>query len=465
MPILAMPRLSDTMEEGTIVAWLVEPGAAVAIGDELVEIESDKATMTVQAELEGPLTVLAAEGDAVVVGEPIAWIGEGAPAAENGVSAANGASVANRASADAAVDGVGAGGGAAAAGGGAVGAGDGVATPGASGGAVDAGGGAAAGDATTVAGSGTATGDGTSTDVAASPVARRAARRLGVDLGAVAGSGPRGRVLKADVEAHAAAPAASVAAVAGAVTAADPRGDVEVVPLTRVQRTIADRMVAAKTAPEFVVEVDVDMSRAVALRAELKAASADAASAGAPASGGDGAVVPSFNDFVVRAAALALRDHPEANAAYHPDGFQRFSRVNVGVAVAADGTLVVPTVFDADRKSLAAVAADVRRLAAKVRDGAIEPADLSGGTFTVSNLGMLGVDRFVAVLNPPQAAILAVGRMTTQPAWDDAAEVFVPRPTVRLTLTCDHRILYGADAARLLGRIRERLERPLLLAL
>jgi pyruvate dehydrogenase E2 component (dihydrolipoamide acetyltransferase) len=423
MPILAMPRLSDTMEEGTIVAWLVAPGAAVAVGDELVEIESDKATMTVQAELEGPLTVLAEEGAAVVVGEPIAWIGEGAP--EVAGAADDGAAVADRADAAEGSAGVG-----------------GASTTG-----------VAAAEAAPGAGPVAAS------DVPASPVARRAARQLGVDLGAVAGSGPRGRVLKADVEAHAASPADPTAGsapsgpTAGASAAGDPRGDVEVVPLTRVQRTIADRMVAAKTAPEFVVEVDVDMTQAVALRAELKDTAAD------------GDVIPSFNDFVVRAAALALRDHPEANAAYDPDGFRRFSRVNVGVAVAAEGTLVVPTVFDADRKSLAAVAADVRRLAAKVRDGAIEPADLVGGTFTVSNLGMFGVDRFVAVLNPPQSAILAVGRMTTQPAWDEATAAFVPRPTVRLTLTCDHRILYGADAARLLGRIRERLERPLRLAL
>ncbi|EHN11349.1 Dihydrolipoamide acetyltransferase component of pyruvate dehydrogenase complex [Patulibacter medicamentivorans] len=224
-------------------------------------------------------------------------------------------------------------------------------------------------------------------------------------------------------------------------------------PLSRIQRTIAQRMVEAKTtAPEFVLEVDVDMGAAVALRGELKQVAGEQP-------------VPSFNDLVVRASALALREFPRANGAYGDDGFSLFERVNVGVAVAADDALVVPTIFDADRLALAQVAAETRRLAQRVRDGSIEPSELGGGTFTVSNLGMFGIDRFVAVLNPPQAAILAVGRMATQPVWDDAAGAFAPRPLMRLSLTCDHRILYGADAARFLGRIRERLESPLLLAL
>jgi pyruvate dehydrogenase E2 component (dihydrolipoamide acetyltransferase) len=173
--------------------------------------------------------------------------------------------------------------------------------------------------------------------------------------------------------------------------------------------------------------------------------------------------VPSFNDFVVKAAALALVDFPRANGAYRDGRFELYSRVNVGVAVAGQDALVVPTVFDADSKSLGQIARESRALAERVRAGAITPPELSSGTFTVSNLGMFGIHSFSAVINPPQAAILAVGAMQPTPVVRDG-EVVV-RNIMRLTLACDHRILYGADAAEFLGRIRERLENPLQLAL
>ncbi len=189
---------------------------------------------------------------------------------------------------------------------------------------------------------------------------------------------------------------------------------------------------------------------AVALRGELKAAAGDQ-----PA--------PTFNDFVVKAAALALRDFPRANGAYRDGQFELYSRVNVGVAVAGQDALVVPTVFDADKKSLGAIAAESRRLAERVREGKITPPELSSGTFTVSNLGMYGIRRFVAVINPPQAAILAVGELSPRPAVRDGE--LVVRALMELTLTCDHRILYGADAAEFLAKIREYLEAPLKLAL
>ena len=204
------------------------------------------------------------------------------------------------------------------------------------------------------------------------------------------------------------------------------------------------------TAPDFVLNVDVDMDRAVELRKQLKAAAGDQ-----PA--------PSFNDFVVKASALALKDFPRANGAYRDGKFELYSRINVGVAVAAQDALVVPTVFDADRKSLGQIAREARALAERVRGGQITPPELSSGTFTVSNLGMFGIDHFVAVINPPQAAILAVGAMKPTPVVDDG-DVKV-RTIMKLTLTCDHRILYGADAASFLARVRELLENPLSLAL
>jgi len=231
------------------------------------------------------------------------------------------------------------------------------------------------------------------------------------------------------------------------------RGEVSTQDLTRLQQTIARRMAESKaTAPEFVLNTEVDMEAAVELRKQLKVAAQDG---GAPA--------PSFNDFVIKACALALRDFPRANGAYRDGKFELYGRVNVGVAVAGQDALVVPTVFDADRKSLGQIAREARDLAERVRAGAITPPELSSGTFSVSNLGMYGISSFTAVINPPQAAILAVGAMEPKPVAADG-EVQV-RHRMTITLSCDHRILYGADAAEFLARIRQRLEQPLLLAL
>jgi pyruvate dehydrogenase E2 component (dihydrolipoyllysine-residue acetyltransferase) len=230
------------------------------------------------------------------------------------------------------------------------------------------------------------------------------------------------------------------------------RGEVEVRELTRLQQTVARRMAESKaTAPDFQLQAQIDMERCVELRAELKR------------SAGEGEVVPSFNDFVVKASALALREFPRANGAYRDGKFELYSRVNVGIAVAAQDALVVPTVFDADRKSVGQIAREARALAERVRAGVISPPELSSGTFTVSNLGMYGISNFAAVINPPQAAILAVGALTPTPVVRDRDVVV--RHMMGVTLSCDHRILYGADAAEFLGRIRALLEEPLRLAL
>ncbi len=201
------------------------------------------------------------------------------------------------------------------------------------------------------------------------------------------------------------------------------------------------------TVPDFELRCQVDMSAAVALREQLRAVLDPP---------------PSYNDLIVKAVALALREFPRVNGSYQDGALETYSRINVGIAVAAEEALLVPTIFDADRKPLAEIGREARALVQAVRDGSITPGQLSGATFTVSNLGMFGVDSFSAVINPPQAAILAVGSLAPRPVVDESDEV-VARQTVQLTLACDHRILYGADGARFIARVRELLQSPLAL--
>jgi pyruvate dehydrogenase E2 component (dihydrolipoamide acetyltransferase) len=301
--------------------------------------------------------------------------------------------------------------------------------------------------------------------IRASPLAKRMARESGVDLQSLTGSGPGGRIVKADVQSAGTQPPASAAPAVPAATSspgataapatgiegvATAKGETTAVELTRTQQTIARRMAESKaTIPDFTLQVEVDMEDCVKLRSDLKRLSQSDA--------------PTYNDMVVKASALALREHPHANGSYRDGGLQLHSRVNVGVAVAADEALVVPTVFDAEEKSLGEIARETRTLAARVRDGTITPPELGGGTFTVSNLGMYGVRSFTAIINPPQSAILSVGSLEPRAVVRDG-EV-VARHTMILTLACDHRILYGANAAQFLARIRELLEAPSALTL
>jgi pyruvate dehydrogenase E2 component (dihydrolipoamide acetyltransferase) len=430
---IVMPRLSDSMEEGTILKWLKAPGDQVELGEELVEIETDKANMVYEADAGGTLIeIVAAEGDTLPIGQVIARVGEpgeepsgdGAAAAPREATAAPEKEVAEPQTAAAAP---------------------------------------AAPPAEAPSAGASADADGR---VKASPLARRIARERGLDLAGLAGSGPGGRIVKADVESAIAAgpPAAPAPAAPSRSTApAGPtpgaaerpetaKGATSFEELTKLQSTVARRMAESKaTAPHFYLTVEADMSRAVEARARLKAAASE------------GEVVPSFNDMVVKACAIALREHPRANGAYRDGRLELYSRVNVGVAVAAQDALVVPTVFDADLKGLRQIAAESRALAARVREGTITPPELSGGTFTVSNLGMFGIQSFAAVINPPQAGILAVGAIAERPVVRDG-EVAVGH-LMPMTLACDHRILYGADGARFLDRIRNLLEEPLGLAL
>ncbi|MGE0068183.1 MAG: dihydrolipoamide acetyltransferase family protein [Solirubrobacterales bacterium] len=437
MAEIVMPRLSDSMEEGVILTWLKQVGDEIAIGDELVEIETDKANMAYEADVAGTLTeILAQEGDTLPIGAPIARIG-----APGEASSADG-----EGQGDPDLDDEGSG---------------------------DREGSAAEGsDAPSVAvGS-----DGEGSErVKASPVAKRLAKEKGVDLSTIEGSGPGGRIVKKDVK-RAAKAAKAEGAVAptptqqegaggGAADAVPPspamtapeqpetaKGEVTIEELSKLQQVVARRMSESKaTAPHFYLQAEIDMSAAVEGRARVKELA------------GEGDVVPSFNDMVVKACALALREHPRANGAYRDGRFELYSRVNVGVAVAAQDALVVPTVFDADRRGLREIATETRALASRVRDGAITPPELSGGTFTVSNLGMFGITNFSAVINAPQAAILAVGAIVERPVVRDGE--LTTAHLMGVTLACDHRILYGAPAAEFLAHVRALLEEPLSLAL
>ncbi len=291
--------------------------------------------------------------------------------------------------------------------------------------------------------------------VKASPIARRIASERGIDLQALQGSGPGGRIVKADVEKAepgAAAPAPAAAPAGAPERPETAKGEVTRQELTKLQQTVARRMAESKaTAPHFYLEAEVDMSRAVQARARIKE--------GTP----EGEPVPSFNDMVVKACAIALREHPRANGAYRDGQLELYSRINVGVAVAAQDALIVPTVFDADRKGLREISRTTRELAGKVREGTITPPELSGGTFTVSNLGMYGITNFSAVINPPQAGILAVGAIAERPVVRDGE--ITTAHLMPVNLACDHRILYGADGAEFLARIRDLLEEPASLAL
>ncbi|HET7416997.1 MAG TPA: dihydrolipoamide acetyltransferase family protein [Solirubrobacterales bacterium] len=422
MSEVVMPRLSDSMEEGTILTWLKQVGDEVAVGDELVEIETDKANMAYEADVAGTLQeILAQEGETLPIGSPIARIGEGS----NGAGDSGEGPSAKPA------------------------------------GPVDAGDPPPPAKQEGVPPTTPPTGEAGEADgqrVKASPLARRLAEEKGLELSALHGSGPGGRIVKADVDgaevpsSAAPAPSTQPEGAGAAPSGGTAKGETETRDLNKLQQTIARRMAESKaTAPHFYLTIEVDMGKAVAARAALKAAAAE------------GDVVPSFNDMIVKACAIALREFPKANGAYRDGRFELYSRVNVGVAVAAEEALVVPTIFDADRKGLRQIATDTRAVAAKVRDGSVTPPELSGGTFTVSNLGMFEIDEFDAVINMGQAAILAVGAIRELPAVRDGQ--VVPAQLMKATLSCDHRILYGAEGAEFLARVKALLEEPISLAL
>jgi pyruvate dehydrogenase E2 component (dihydrolipoamide acetyltransferase) len=452
---IVMPRLSDSMEEGTVLRWLKSVGDQVAVGEELVEIETDKANMVYEADTAGTLVeVMAQEGDTLPVGDPIARVGDASEVVEG---SGGGTRAAARGHAPSTEE-QGANG--------SDGATSPVSAPGPAPAATPSAPASPAPSTAAQAAPPSPASPGEDGRVKASPIAKRIAQDRGLDLHGLSGSGPGGRIVKADVEkalAGVAAPAAAPARAAPAAPAGPTpgvgekpetaKGQVEVVELTKLQQTVARRMAESKaTAPHFYLQAELDMTAAVDGRKRLKAMAKE------------GEAVPTFNDMVVKACALALREFPRANGAYRDGRIELYSRINVGVAVAAQDALVVPTVFDADLKGLRQISTETRALASRVRDGQITPPELSGGTFTVSNLGMYGVSNFSAVINTPQAGILAVGELKAKPVVRDSGEIEA-RQLMGVTLACDHRILYGADGAQFLARVRELLEEPLGLAL
>ena len=449
MADVVMPRLSDSMEEGTILQWFKRVGDEVAVGDELVEIETDKANMAYESDVAGTLTeVLAQEGETLAVGAPIARVGDSAE--DSGGTTTGPVAAGNPPPPPVAK----------------ASSGTGPPTAPPADGASESTEAPAEQESTPAELSPQAQTAGERAK--ASPLARRIAKEKGLELSQLSGSGPGGRIVKADVEKASSAggtgegtsPTAReddgpspVTGPAGKVGGPETaKGTTTYEELSKLQATVARRMAESKaTAPHFYLQTEIDMNKAVKVRKQLKSAVRK------------GERAPSFNDMVVKACALALRDHPRANGAYRDGRFELYSRVNVGVAVAAKGALVVPTVFDADRKGLQQIATESRELAQRVRDGQITPPELSGATFTVSNLGMYRIDSFAAVINPPQAALLAVGAIAERPVV--RKEKLTTAQTMTVNLACDHRILYGAEGAEFLARIRSFLEEPISLAL
>src|SRR5712692_9395594 len=424
MSEITMPRLSDTMQEGTIARWLKQPGDEIKKGDILAEIETDKATMDLEAYEAGTLQqILVQEGETVPIGQPVALIGSGAGVQQKEQPA----------TAPAAVK---------------IGAEEAPTAPGP----------AESISAQQKSPVTAESGDGAL--IKASPLARRMAEEYSIDLRRVQGTGPGGRIVRDDIEdmleQQQATPAPAAPEPAPSPPAVSPQKlpapisippETEVTPLSRVQLLIARRLTESKqTIPHFYVSSEVDMTDLLAMRQTLNANL-----------GEDGAKV-TVNDLIVKACALALEQFPEVNSSLKEDSFVRYKHIHVGMAVDAPTGLVVPVIRDANMKGVRSIARESKALIAKARNNKLATADLEGGTFSVSNLGMMDASTFIAVINPPQAAILAVAATRKQFVPVDGQPVI--RDLMTLTLSTDHRILSGATVARFLQEVKQLLQNP-----
>jgi pyruvate dehydrogenase E2 component (dihydrolipoamide acetyltransferase) len=401
---IKLPRLGQGMESGTIVKWLKAEGDTVEKGEPLYELDTDKVTQEVEADASGVLLKIAVASGEVDVGRTIAVIGEQGEAVE--VAAAEPAVQQPEPETETAPrEAV-------------------SATP-----------------AREAVASSTTNGR-----IKASPLARRIARERGIELSSIAGTGPEGRVVAEDVE-RAAAGTAPLAAPARPAPAepAPISGEVEVEQLSSMRKTIARRLTEAWQAPVFQLGITVDMERALELRRRLVELH------------GDGPK-PTISDLITKVSAMALIRHREVNALYRGDTIELYPTANIGIAVAIPKGLVVPVIRSCERKTIAEIAAARADLVDRARAGKLQQADLDGGTFTISNLGMFGIERFIAVLNPPQAAILAVGSTEQKPVVVEGQ--IVARPRMELTLTCDHRAVDGATGAEFLRDVKAFLEEP-----
>ncbi|MBL0169144.1 MAG: 2-oxo acid dehydrogenase subunit E2 [Gemmatimonadaceae bacterium] len=421
-----MEALSPTMEEGRLVKWLKQVGDPVKSGETIAEVETDKAIMELVARGEGILRARLVDEDTTSpIGAVIGVIGT---ANEDITALVGGAAIIAPPSAAVAV------------------VAPAITTP------LETAPGAAH--------------DAPVAERRSSPLARRLAAERGIALREIQGSGPNGRVIRRDIEAAAAAPATQSSATAAlpsslpaaksapvvptAVTSTAMRidGEFKDVALTQIRKTIARRLgESIGPIPTFYLTSEIDMTRVVQLREQMVAA-------------GDQFKV-SVNDIVIKAVAIALTRHPECNAHWLGDAIRYFAAAHIGMAVATDDGLIVPVIRDAHTKGLGQIGKESRELAKKARERKLAPAEYSGGTFSVSNLGMFGIDQFTAIINPPEAAILAVGATETKPVWADGA--FVPRQRMRVTLSCDHRVIDGAIGAKFLQTIRQLLEAPMMM--
>ncbi|HWB80516.1 MAG TPA: dihydrolipoamide acetyltransferase family protein [Nannocystaceae bacterium] len=422
--VVSLPRLSDTMEEGVIAKWHVAPGDKVKRGQVIAEIETDKATMEFESFDAGVvLELVASEGQTLPIGAPIAVFGQAGedPKAALAGGAAKPAAAEKPAAEKPAAEKPAA-------------AKPAEAKPAAAKPAPEPP--AAAKPAASNGSNGAARPQRDDGRIAASPLARRLAREHGLELGEIEGSGPHGRVIKDDVERAAQKPRTTTTATA-------PVGDT-VMKLSQMRKAIARRMAQANAEiPHFYLTIAIDMKRSVALREELAASE----------------IKISFNDLVLFACARALEKHPEINAFWNGETIVRRGEIHLGIAVALDEGLIVPVVRNADRKSMRQLAAESRDLGTRARDKKLDPAEMTGSTFTVSNLGMFGIEAFAAVVNPGEGAILAVGGIADEPVVEDGK--LVPGKRMRVTLSCDHRVMDGAMGARFLATLRGLLEHPL----
>lgn len=404
---IKLPRLGQGMEAGTIVRWLKSEGEQVEKGEPLYELDTDKVTQEVEADASGVLLKIAiAEGE-VPVGQTIAVIGaEGeqvsAPEADTEVEEPRQEEGSRAPARDEERE-----------------RGKHASTNGSE-------------QVTEIKEPARADGR-----VKASPLARRIARERGIDLASLHGTGPEGRIVVEDVERAATAPAV--------VTVAARTGDVERVPLTSLRKTIARRMTEAWQAPVFQISMSADMTRAVEVRGRLVERAKDG-------------VKPSYNDILIKVCAAALMRHRDVNARFADDAIELLPSADIGIAVAVPNGLIVPVLRAAEVKSIEQIAAESRELVTRTREGKLRQEDLEGGSFTISNLGMFGVEQFVAVLNPPQAAILAVGALEERVVVRDGE--FEARPMMTMTLSCDHRSLDGATASEFLRTVKDFLEEP-----
>jgi pyruvate dehydrogenase E2 component (dihydrolipoamide acetyltransferase) len=398
---VSLPRLGQGMESGTIVRWLKQEGDQVEKGEALYELDTEKVTQEVEADASGVLLkILAGEGEEIDVGKRIAVIGEAGEEVETQEEP----------------------------------------TEVAEGEEQEEGSPGPAREEERERGRESAVDEQAATEQAASnggrlkasPLARRIARERGIELSSLTGTGPEGRIVAEDVERAATSPAHATVGSAPL--------EAEVEKLSSLRKTIARRLTDAWQAPAFQISMSADMTRAQELRERLR---------------DEGVTV---TDVLTKLCAIALLRHRRLNAHYADDELRIFPNAHVGLAVATERGLLVPVLREAERKSLVELAAERKSLVERTRQGKLSSDDLEGGTFTISNLGMYGVEQFIAVLNPPQVAILAVGAIEQQPVWQ--GDAFVPRPLMSLTLTCDHRAADGAEAAEFLRTVKTLIEEP-----